>query len=213
MKSEMFKFISVLLMSLLVVSDRCSGGRFERSINRSYRSLLQVHNGMRWGSWGLKEMCPAGMYAAGFSLKVAGYWESLLVGDNTALNGIRLHCINPSKSSSGPYEDYASVQSDSGSWGKWSDIKWCSSGLLTSFQLRVESYQGGWDDTAANNIRFNCSGNTELLEGSGMSWGSWGDWSDTCEGKGICGIETMVETPQGIGDDTALNDVRMYCCD
>ncbi len=52
-------------------------------------------------------------------LKVAGTWESLLVGDNTALNGIRLHCIDPSKSSSGPYEDYATVQSDVGRWRAW----------------------------------------------------------------------------------------------
>lgn len=153
------------------------------------------------------------MYAAGFSLKVAGMWESLLVGDNTALNGIRLHCINPSKKSSAPYDDYATVQSDVGSWGKWSDIKWCPSGFLMSFQLRVEPYQGTWDDTAANNIRFKCSVNAEELQGSGMSWGEWGDWSETCGGTGICGIETMVEEPQGVADDTALNDLRIYCCD
>ncbi|KTG06959.1 hypothetical protein cypCar_00020876 [Cyprinus carpio] len=206
----MYKLISLLAVFGPYV---IAGGRFERTISRPFRSLLRVHNGMRWGSWAQKEMCPTGMYATGFSLKVADMWESLLVGDNTALNGIRLHCINPSKSSSGPYEDYATVQSDVGSWGKWSDIKWCSSGFLTTFQLRVEPYKGIMDDTAANNIRFNCSGNTEMLQGSGMSWGEWGEWSETCGGKGICGIETMVEQPQGVGDDTALNDMRMYCCD
>ncbi|RXN24615.1 vitelline membrane outer layer 1-like protein [Labeo rohita] len=211
----MYKFLPLTVILLLAVFGQyvIAGGRFERTISRPFRSFLTVHNGMRWGSWGQKEMCPTGMYATGFSLKVAGMWESLLVGDNTALNGIRLHCINPSKGSSGPYEDYATVQSDVGSWGKWSDIKWCSSGFLTSFQMRVETYQGTWDDTAANNIRFNCTGNTEMLQGSGTSWGEWGDWSETCGGKGICGIETMVEQPQGVGDDTALNDVRMYCCD
>ncbi len=45
------------------------------------------------------------------------------------------------------------------------------------------------------------------------NWGDWGGWSDACEGKGICGIKTRVEAPQGRGDDTALNDVCMFCCD
>lgn len=47
----------------------------------------------------------------------------------------------------------------------------------------------------------------------GTSWGDWGDWSDECQGKGICGIKTKVDVPQGVKDDTALNDTRMYCCD
>ncbi len=42
------------------------------------------------------------------------------------------------------------------SWGEWTDIKWCPSGLLTAFQLRVESSQGVDDDTGANNIRWVC---------------------------------------------------------
>ncbi|ROL46790.1 Vitelline membrane outer layer protein 1 [Anabarilius grahami] len=98
------------------------------------------------------------------------------------------------------------------SWGEWTDIKWCPAGFLTTFQLRVESFQGSEDDTAANNIRFKCSEGS-LLEGGGTSWGTLGDWSRMCEGRGICGIKTRVEEPQGIGDDTALNDVQMYCCD
>ncbi|KAI7796265.1 putative vitelline membrane outer layer protein 1-like, partial [Triplophysa rosa] len=199
-------------MSLLLVSGWCVSERFQRSINRPYRSQLRVHNGMRWGSWGLKDMCPAGMYAAGFSLKVEqhqrkGFWA----GDATGLNGIRLHCINPLRCSLCLYEDYATVQSDAGSWGQWTDIKWCSGGFLTSFQLRVEQHRGVWDDTAANNIRFTCSGTGRVLEGSGTWWGDWGNWSDKCQGKGICGIKTKVEVPQGVKDDTALNDARMYC--
>ncbi|XP_067280090.1 vitelline membrane outer layer protein 1-like [Pseudorasbora parva] len=210
----MSRSLPLTLFSFLAVfgPNVSSVGRFERSISRPVGSELNVHNGMSWGPWGQKEICPAGMYAKGFSLKVAGMWESL-VGDNTALNGIRLHCIDPSQRSSGPYKDYATVQSDVGSWGKWSDIKWCSNGFLTSFQLRVETQQKNWDDTAANNIRFNCSGNGQTLEGFGTSWGDWGDWSEKCGGKGICGIKTRVEEPQGVGDDTALNDVHMFCCD
>ncbi|CAM4663401.1 unnamed protein product [Leuciscus chuanchicus] len=97
-------------------------------------------------------------------------------------------------------------------WGVWGRIKWCPSGYFKSFQLRVESSQGSGDDTAANNINFKCSGG-QVLEGDSTDWGDWGNWSPTCEGKGICGIQTRVEPPQGRGDDTALNDVRMFCYD
>ncbi|KAM9450369.1 vitelline membrane outer layer protein 1 homolog [Clarias gariepinus] len=204
---------STLVIFLALFGCHVMGKRAQRTADRLYQSLLFVDNGQRWGTWGLKEMCPNGYYAAGFSLKVAGYWESLLIGDNTALNGIRLHCVN-SHRGSGPYSDYATVQSDTGSWGKWTDIQWCNSGMLQSFQLRVEPYQGTmWDDTAANNIKFKCSGDDEEIKGAGMSWGDWGSWSDPCTGTGICGIQTIVEEPKGVGDDTALNDVRFYCCE
>ncbi|XP_016105045.1 vitelline membrane outer layer protein 1-like [Sinocyclocheilus grahami] len=208
----MHQFISMMFSLLVItglqVSVESARIRSERSMDRSYRSELTVPNGGRWGSWGPREMCPTGTYTAGFSLKV----EDPIQGDDTALNGIRLHCVDPSKGSSNSYHSYASVQSDVGSWGRWTDIKWCPSGFLTAFQLRVEKSQGDGDDTAANNIMFKCSGGP-LLQGDGTRWGDWGDWSNTCEGKAICGIKTQIEEPQGRGDDTALNDVRMFCCD
>ncbi|CAM4425015.1 unnamed protein product [Leuciscus chuanchicus] len=93
-------------------------------------------------------------------------------------------------------------------WGEWTDIKWCPAGILKSFRLKVESSQG--DDTAANDIKFYCTGGA-VLEGAGTDWGEWGFWSPKCLGKGICGIQTLVEESQGSGDDTTLNDVRMFC--
>uniref|UniRef100_A0A8C1N6M7 Vitelline membrane outer layer 1 homolog a n=1 Tax=Cyprinus carpio TaxID=7962 RepID=A0A8C1N6M7_CYPCA len=201
-----FMMFSLLVITGLQVSVESAGIRSERSIDRYYRSELTVPNGGGWGSWGQREMCPAGTYAAGFSLRV----EDPIQGDDTALNGIRLHCV-ASKGSSDSYRDYSSVQSDVGSWGRWTDIKWCPSGFLTAFQLRVERSQGDGDDTAANNILFRCSQGT--LHGDGTNWGDWGTWSQTCEGKGICGLKTRIEVPQGRGDDTSLNDVIMYCCD
>uniref|UniRef100_A0A673HEX8 Vitelline membrane outer layer protein 1-like n=1 Tax=Sinocyclocheilus rhinocerous TaxID=307959 RepID=A0A673HEX8_9TELE len=189
---------SLLVITGLQVSVESAGIRSERSINRHYRLELTVTNGGRWGLWGHREMCPAGTYAAGFSLK-APYAQK---GDITALNGIRLHCIDVISSIFSRYHDYAS----------WTEIKWCPSGFLTAFQLRVESSQGIEDDTAANNIRFRCSRGS-LLEGDGTAWGEWGYMSRTCEGKAICGIMTQVEEPQGMRDDTALNDASMLCCD
>uniref|UniRef100_A0A8C1QV72 Vitelline membrane outer layer protein 1-like n=1 Tax=Cyprinus carpio TaxID=7962 RepID=A0A8C1QV72_CYPCA len=201
----MHHFISLLLVIIgLHVS-------VQTAISVEDLYALHAGNGMSWGWWRFADRCPNGTYAAGFSIRVEeisyGFWD-----DNTALNGIRLHCVDPSKGLSRSYEDYASVQSDVGSWGQWKKIQWCPFGFLTAFQLRVESPQGIEDDSAVNNIRFRCSGGS-LLQGDGTFRGNWGEWTSTCEGRGICGIKTRIEEPQGYSDDTALNDVRMYCCD
>ncbi|XP_072517670.1 vitelline membrane outer layer protein 1 homolog [Salminus brasiliensis] len=187
-----------ITVTLLLAS--CARGQ------RPIKTTLTASNGGQWGDWGEKEMCPTDFYAVGFSLKVE---RPIGDGDDTALNAIRLYCVN--KCSSYPYTDYAVVVSDMGPWGEWTQPKWCKSGKLMSFQLLVEPPQGRGDDTAANDIMFQCSGGEELA-GGGTIWGNWGGWS-RCTGTGICGIQTKVEKPQGSGDDTALNDVRFFCCD
>ncbi|XP_026052829.1 vitelline membrane outer layer protein 1 homolog [Carassius auratus] len=106
--------------------------------------LLTVPNGGGLGSWGQRDMCPAGTYTAGFSLRV----EDPVGHDaDTALNVVRFHCI-ASKALSDSYHDYFSLLTDVGRV-RWTEIKRCPSGFLTAFQLRVESCQGDGDDTAA----------------------------------------------------------------
>ena len=89
-------------------------------------------------------------------------------------------------------------------------------GFLTSFMLKVQDYQGiDRDDTTANDLQFRCSNTgmfTALKTNNGGPWGTWGCWSDVCSETGICGIETRVDLLESSGDETALNDVRMYCC-
>uniref|UniRef100_A0AAY4CAM7 Uncharacterized protein n=1 Tax=Denticeps clupeoides TaxID=299321 RepID=A0AAY4CAM7_9TELE len=126
-------------------------------------------------------------------------------GDDTSLNGVRLLC----QSGTLPYQK-THVESSTGPWGEWTPYRSCSVGRLKAFQLRVEGHQGGGDDTAANNVRFRCSFG-QVLEGDGMGWGSWGQWSEEC-GQGVCGIQTRLESSQGNGDDTALNDMVLLCC-
>ncbi|XP_036443563.1 vitelline membrane outer layer protein 1-like [Colossoma macropomum] len=212
----MNQFTNIILPLLLLsfgvqIRGQSAGdsGNRTRVADRPTVGFITVGNGQVWGTWGNREMCPLGTYATGFSLKVEpnrGFW-----GDDTALNGIALRCTAPRTASSSTI-NYSTTQSNSGSWGQWTQNKWCPTGQLVAFQLRVESYQGRYsDDTAANNIRFRCSGGS-VWEGDGMSWGSWGSWSPACPGRGICGIETKVEAPQGPLDDTSLNDVRFYCC-
>ncbi|XP_073479125.1 vitelline membrane outer layer protein 1-like [Aquarana catesbeiana] len=163
---------------------------------------INVNNGGNWGDWGWMDMCPPGTVATGFDLKVE---PSQGKGDDTALNAIKLLCTKRWESGI-----YAEITSTTGRWGSWTGIQWCPSGFLVKFALQVEPSQGDGDDTAANNIMFQCSDNN-ILTGNGGRWGTFSYLSDICQ-SGICGIITRVEPDQGGGDDTALNDVKFRCC-
>ncbi|XP_052614072.1 vitelline membrane outer layer protein 1 homolog isoform X1 [Peromyscus californicus insignis] len=127
-------------------------------------------------------------------------------GDDTALNGIRLHCTRGNAK-----QNTHVVESQSGSWGSWSEPLWCpGTHFLVAFSLRVEPFSFPGDNTSVNNVRFRCSDGVEL-EGPGLSWGDYGDWSNSCA-KGVCGLQTKIQKPRGPRDDTGLNDVRIFCC-
>ena len=96
-------------------------------------------------------------------------------------------------------------------WGWWSEPLWCPvGGFLVAFSLRVEAPVTFGDNTAANNVRFLCSDGTEL-QGPGLTWGDFGNWSELCP-KGVCGLQTKIQQPQGLLDDTAINDALFFCC-
>ena len=48
-------------------------------------------------------------------------------------------------------------------------------------------------------------------------WGTYGNWSESCAvNTAVCGIQTRIESSLGSEDhedDTALNDVKLFCCD
>ncbi|XP_061446229.1 vitelline membrane outer layer protein 1 homolog [Rhineura floridana] len=117
----------------------------------------------------------------------------------------------PSSSSLPSSEPHPLFASPNPSWGKWTTSQWCSKGPLVSFQLQVEFRRRGLDATAANGLRMRCR-DKEDLQVHQDGWGEWGLWSAPCPRGYICGLQTRVQPPVGIKDDTALNDARFFCC-
>lgn len=173
---------------------------------------LELDWAMTWGKWGEQEFCPTGTFAYAFRIKV----ESEKAKDDTSLNAIELFCRNPrdvDHSHSLPKKKAKEfrITSAEGKWGKWQGRKECANGLLTGMRMRSEEAQGPGDDTAANDLEMQCNHSSTTLNGGGNRWGHFSNWV-TCEkGWAICGLQTRVESDV-VGDDTALNDVRMFCC-
>ncbi|XP_063177690.1 vitelline membrane outer layer protein 1 homolog [Chroicocephalus ridibundus] len=164
-------------------------------------TIISVDNGGPWGDWGDPEFCPKGTYATGFQLKVEP--RKGFFGDDTGLNGVRLFC---------GMRGTVTVTSSEGPRGAWSVPMTCDPGHhVVAFRLRVEPPRGLWDDTAANNMDVTCSDGS-VLEGLGGLAGTWGNWSVPCPQGLVCGLRTRLEPPQRGGDDTGLNDLRLFCC-
>ncbi|KAK3596433.1 hypothetical protein CHS0354_033396 [Potamilus streckersoni] len=194
------------------------GSILERYFPRNVVRILSVDNGGQWGDWHEPDFCADGTFASGYKMKIEPPQGN---GDDTALNAITLQCEDAKKSMYG-----GQVRSGSGYWGDWSGFSTCkfqtgTQDFLTAFSLQVEPPQGGSvDDTAANFVKFMCQDlpatkdqyELALYPGKGV-WGSYGGWSKKCPMQSaICGIQTRIEKPQGKDDDTALNDVRFFCC-
>ncbi len=159
-----------------------------------------------FGGWTAEQRCPEGQWAYAVSLRVEGDQGGL--GDDTALNGIRLTC---GTNASGRQE----ISSGGAPWGGWSAPQACgeSEGFITSARLRIEPSLGAGDDTGAVDAEFQCASRSgAILRGTvHHNWGEWKAWQSCPAGTAICGIRTKVEAPI-TGDDTALNDAEFQCC-
>ena len=68
-----------------------------------------IYEGL-WGDWQLKAMCDSGSYIIGGQVRFEGQQRD---GDDTALNGLRIRCKNPT---TGQINDKLVSE---GYWGDW----------------------------------------------------------------------------------------------
>ncbi|XP_045192206.2 uncharacterized protein LOC123548751 [Mercenaria mercenaria] len=181
---------------------------------------LTVENGGSYGLWFTPQFCPVGTFAIGFNMK---YEENQGIdGDNTALNAVSLQCADRN----GVRRTLQRlVQSAAGHRGQWTGDVFCPKNkhiplFLQRFALRVQPEKQTGDDTMANLVRFSCNdlhwtqNLQELANPIVGAEGQYGKWSEKCPtGSAICGIQTRIEGHLSKGDNTALNDVRFFCCD
>ena len=105
-----------------------------------------------------------------------------------------------------------------GGWGEW---EYCPSNeFVNAFQLKVEPQQGEFiDDTALNGIKFYCGKIGEEFNSSNSitskvgHWGNWGHIFKCLDLSIATGLQLRSERRQGIFDDTAANNLKMYCLD
>jgi len=149
-----------------------------------------------WGYWGAVRVCSPGHNVVGAQLRIEPKqgW-----GDDTALNAIRFTCSNGMVLISA--EQY---------WGDWRGYTKSRSNDFVGIRMRTEPKQGPGDDTAANGIQLKNSWGWIYYPSDGH-FGDWSRWVYCPPGKKFIGFQTRVEPSRGVGDDTALNNVRILC--
>ena len=152
-----------------------------------------------YGTWSQTQFCPT--YAIGYNVKIQA---PLKVGDNTALNEIKLIC-----------SDGSVLYSTSMPWGEYGqDVRCPQNVRLNGFKMKSEAPQGPFvDDTAANAVKMYCENNSEISNQYEGSWGRWGNMIKCPINTYICGFRARVDPPCGpLCDNTALNSFIFTCC-
>jgi hypothetical protein len=204
MKLRWKKFsITLACLTAVLPIEAALGQSFFRS---DVVGSLTSGNAGIWGTWAITKYCPEGSWASGFGQRVEKPQGG---GDDTALNSVVLYCTNREGKAVGSY-----VSSDLGYWGDWA-YSHCPQGThMTHFRLKKEKVSVPGDNTAANAVSFWCSNGMGIRAQNDGSWGNWGSWKgfDISTNMAICGLSQKTHSQQGIGDDTALNDIRLYWC-
>ncbi|NXP94938.1 VMO1 protein, partial [Passerina amoena] len=76
----------------------------------------------------------------------------------------------------------------------------------------VQHYQGLFtDDTGLNGVRLLCDTGTDTVTSSVGPFGFWQEKLLCPPGERLISFQLMVESPRGLWDDTAANNVAVLC--
>jgi hypothetical protein len=166
-----------------------------------YRDTVEIYPGV-WGDWQTVAMCKPGYWINGYRVRVEGSQGG---GDDTALNAVEFSCLNQQGGAH-------TISSHPGIWGDWKQWNYCPVGkFAVGSNLRFEDPDG--DDTAGNDVALYCNDGSTLLGPGGAGWGAWKPVVKCGANRVACGAQVRFEGSQGGGDDTAMNGLRMACCD
>lgn len=206
MKKKRKNWIFSVALSLILVVSAFSLLQAATLHRKDFVGSVESTNGEEWGYWQEEAYCNPGLYVRGLTIRVEKPQGS---GDDTALNNIQLHCADRNGTVREKFMSKGAHE-----WGEWGNDTLCGYGdFLRGFALRVQPPQESGDDTAVNSIQFKCSDGTEREPLNGGTWGDWGEYQYCSPGSVVCGMSLRIEPQQGNGDDTAVNDVKFYCCE
>lgn len=106
-------------------------------------------------------------------------------------------------------------------WGEWGDFEYCPENtFVRGMRLKTEAAQGPGDDTSLNGITFMCGfigepqrvlhSHSRQIQSLVGKWGTNGVSYECPEGYAV-GFQLRSEPSQKHHDDTAANNLRIFC--
>ena len=154
---------------------------------------------------GRPRFCPENTYVNGFSLKVERYQGS---NDDTSLIILSLIAVVLTRM-------WSNLKDSKSSWGDYGGMSYCPNGThVKGFSLKMKPKMTfGIDETSVNDFKAVCGDYyAPLFSTNGQKFGHFGNTVYCPGNSSVCGLSIKSERPQGIADDTAVNDVVLYCC-
>ncbi|XP_060091169.1 vitelline membrane outer layer protein 1-like [Heteronotia binoei] len=102
--------------------------------------------------------------------------------------------------------------SNGGQWGEWGKEEFCPKGYFEGFSLKLPEKRGFFhDNPGVIAIRGHCSDGSVIASLVGKG----GTWSEeiSCWHSSLNSFALRVTKPQGISDDTAVDNIKFKCSD
>jgi len=195
------------------IDARMMGQRVEPSLGdaRRVQFLYNCPVVIQWkGKWGdftgAPVFCPAGSFVHGYQVEGLPDQGD---GDDTALTGLRLHCLEP-----GSFTISKTLKSKV--WERdgtyVSEPKWCENPVV-GFDVNWVGGQGAGDDTGLNAVDLYCTPRQYISAEVKIEMGAWSNKEICPPGYAVVGLRTQhgKDFDHSVPDDVGLTGVELYC--